>query len=233
MPPAPEFTTQNILLLLNLVAEDSAALNYLLLNDINNFRIRFAELAGSHGLQMRWDGERTLRTFASWCGQRADLDPRLQNALAKRKESIERLRREKRTLVRESGINWSQERRLAFIDSLPVKVVTALKKEYPPFDHCIADSEEIAAKWREHFRTGYQPDKRLKRLSVHVINSQKLQLDIPEAESCILHSNYGDLVGIVIRNMCGAEDLVKWADSIVEKTVSLRRNIRVSYFTQN
>jgi hypothetical protein len=91
----------------------------------------------------------------------------------------------------------------------------------------ICESDQIRDLWENHLKTCKQPDKRLKRRSVHMVDVSELQVDLPPDASAIIKD--GDkLVAIVIRGFCGEPEVVAAVDDIVVKAAEVRKSIRVS-----
>ncbi|KAG6915602.1 hypothetical protein DXG01_010805 [Tephrocybe rancida] len=163
--------------------------------------------------------------FASWCPNDAQTPEAVTQALGARTAAIEQLRRQKRTFVRNNGLHWGEEERRVFLSQIPMKRIDELDTPYPPFEKCIAETKEIADKWEEHLRTGYQPDARTRRLGVVVVEEHKLSHVVKENESVFLEDSHGRLFGGVIWGAL-SEELVSLGENAVKRTIPLRNNIR-------
>jgi hypothetical protein len=77
---------------------------------------------------------------------------------------------------------------------------------------------------------GRQADLQKKRLPIMHLDTSKLVHDINADTSKIFWSGDGSLVGLVIRNFCEDEEVLKWLDIIIKRAANHRRSIRVCVF---
>ncbi|RDB18282.1 hypothetical protein Hypma_000646 [Hypsizygus marmoreus] len=178
-------------------------------------------------LKITLRGSDLLRIFLSWCHDTKPLPTNLQAAIQARAHAEMQKRATKRAFIRRTNLDWKRSDRDAFLATIPIKTVKALKTPFPPVGHHIAISPSIVKKWHHHLAFGKQPDKRKRRLPIHLLNSSKLIADIAPSDSAIFKNNKGEIIGMVIRNFCPDEGAVTWADSIAEQALSLRKNIRM------
>jgi hypothetical protein len=104
---------------------------------------------------------------------------------------------------------------------------------YPPADHDIYETEEIASIWRKHRANKKHPDARGKFSGswpkLMKLDKTKLALIIGPNESAIIRdAATGDVVVTVLRNFSGGTDeVLDWMTGVVGENVKLRRGIRV------
>lgn len=174
---------------------------------------------------------RLYRTVLTWIGQRdKPCPPNVLEAQAKLQEQKKSLRISKRHFIHESGLSTAAPDRDAFLAGIPTISVAALSAPYPPYKEIIAETPEIYNKWGTHFSRGRQPDARIPRLPVSMLNAEALVHDIGPTESARLETPSGELIGLVIRNFCKSDAAVAWAGAAAGAQLPDRRNIRVSYF---
>ncbi|RDB28016.1 hypothetical protein Hypma_002267 [Hypsizygus marmoreus] len=189
------------------------------------FATHLGSLAAKFKITAR--GSDLFRMFISWCHATKPLPVNLQTAMQARAHTEMQKRATKRAFIRRTNLDWRHSDRDAFLSTIPVITVKALKTPFPPVGHHIATSPSIVKKWHHHLAFGKQADKRKRRLPIHLLNSSKLIADIAPTDSALLKNKKGDIIGMVIRNFCPDEGAVAWADSIAEQAVSLRKNIRM------
>ncbi|RDB20488.1 hypothetical protein Hypma_012446 [Hypsizygus marmoreus] len=172
-------------------------------------------------------GTDPFRTFLTWCHNTDSLPTTVKTALAARKLTEMQKRATKRTFIDHTNLDWKHVDRDAFLDAIPVTIVKTLKTPFPPVGHHIAISPSIVKKWHHHFAFGKQADTRKPRRPIHLLNPSKLTVDLAPTDSAIFKNKKGDIIGVVLRNFCPDEDAVAWADTIAERALPLRKNIRM------
>ncbi|RDB30477.1 hypothetical protein Hypma_007129 [Hypsizygus marmoreus] len=168
-----------------------------------------------------------FRSFLTWCRSAKSLSTNLQAAIQARAHAEMQKRATKHAFIQRTNLDWKHFDRDAFLATIPIKEVKALKTPFPPIGHHIAISPSIAKKWRHYFASAKQPDKRKRRRPIHLLNSSKLTVDLPPTESALFKNKKGDIIGMVIRNFCPNQGAVAWADLVAERALSLRKNIRM------
>jgi hypothetical protein len=110
---------------------------------------------------------------------------------------------------------------------IPVYRVKKLVDPYPPPKHWIVENQAIWDLWVSHISTGKQPDRRIKRKAMHMVDIEKLAHDLPPEESAMFLDEDGKLVLMVISDFCKSEEVLQWANEIVLLNVALETNVRV------
>jgi hypothetical protein len=124
-------------------------------------------------------------------------------------------------------LNYKPAHRNAFLDTLDSLSVTALSTSYPPYKHWVCETAEIRNKWEEHILYSKQPDVRQpRRDQITIINPHLLKHNIPPNQSVIIREGE-QVVGLVIRNFCPDDQVLWWADKIVQDTVEAKTCARV------
>ena len=123
------------------------------------------------------------------------------------------------------------------VNSIPIyKVAIPLRaSEYPPHNHWIYEQEETGNQWRTHMAEGKMKDKRNPRCPLHLLDSRKLQHDIPASISAIfVGSATGELVGLVLCNLSGGNaQVLEWATGIALDTTEWQKLVCVSPLPPN
>jgi len=158
--------------------------------------------------------------------------------LATIKRRFNHQRQKRKNLLREMGLS-SPEPTGWFLEAnrIPIYKVAVQSQEnqYPPHNHWVYEQEEIGEQWRTHLLEGKMKDKRNHRYPLHLLDSQKLQLDIPANESAIfIDSATGKLVGLVVRNFSGGStEVLQWATSVALEATEWQKSVRVSPLTSS
>ncbi|PUU76537.1 hypothetical protein B9Z19DRAFT_990265 [Tuber borchii] len=117
-------------------------------------------------------------------------------------------------------------------NNIPIYEVAIQSQEcqYPPHHHWIYEQEDIGNQWRSHLVDGKMKDKRNPRYPLHLLDPQKLQLDIPANESAIIiDSTTGVLVGLVLRNFSGGNrEVLEWATGVALEATEWQKSVRVN-----
>lgn len=138
-----------------------------------------------------------------------------------------KLRNQKRTHRRQ----LLQSLGVATTSDIPLKEIALpkLSTAYPPMGHWIADNPEIYSQWNEHLQTYKLSDQRHHRYTSHLLDPTNLQLDVGPTESVIIYDQDSkDIVGVVVRNFSGNEEVLKWATDILQRSTKVAKSIRVS-----
>ncbi|KAF9038894.1 hypothetical protein BDP27DRAFT_1166384, partial [Rhodocollybia butyracea] len=109
---------------------------------------------------------------------------------------------------------------------IPVYTVKKRASPYPPKKHWIIKNQAIWDLWASHIRTGKQPDTRISRKAMHMVDIKKLAYEIPPEESAMFFDEAGELVMLVISDFCKSEEILRWANEIVLLNVALEKNVR-------
>ena len=83
--------------------------------------------------------------------------------------------------------------------------------------------------WKKFLTKRKLPDKRGSHAPLHMINMDSLFALIgPDEDAIVYDEDTGEVVLIVYRNICAADELVDKADSVVVQAVDMLKNCRVS-----
>jgi hypothetical protein len=110
---------------------------------------------------------------------------------------------------------------------IPIYKVKKLADPYPPPKHWIIENQAIWDLWVSHLTTGKQPDRRISRKAMHMVDIERLAHDLPHKESAMFLDENDQLVIMVIGDFCKSEEVLHWANEIVLLNVALERNVRV------
>lgn len=114
---------------------------------------------------------------------------------------------------------------------IPTIYLPKLSTSYPPLGYWVADTKDIEAQWAQHLATYHLSDKKHKRYPTMVLDTTKLQLDLKIEESVIIRdAESKDIVGVVIRNFGKDQELVEWANDIVNQSTENTKSVRVSFY---
>ncbi|RDB25914.1 hypothetical protein Hypma_006366 [Hypsizygus marmoreus] len=161
-------------------------------------------------------GPDPFRTFLTWCHNIESLPAALRIAIQARQVAEMRKRAAKRAFICRTNLDWKHADRDAFLATIPVHIAKTLKTPFPPIGRHIATSPSIVKKWYHHFAFGKQPDKRKRRLPIHLLNSSKLTIDVAPTDSAIFKNKTGEIVGIVLRNFCPDEAAMEDTGKLVQ-----------------
>lgn len=149
-------------------------------------------------------------------------------------QAKKRKRNMRETILRNSGLN-TKSSGLDFFQSRGIPVYRVkyhdTNSQYPPHGHHIFESAAIGDEWRMELMEGKMADKRQKRHPMHLLETEKLQLDIPQDQSAVLVDEAtGRLVGYVIRDFGSDPQLLIWAEKIALRATEWQTSVRVRFF---
>ncbi|KAJ3507051.1 hypothetical protein NMY22_g17053 [Coprinellus aureogranulatus] len=155
--------------------------------------------------------------------------PAVSSAIFERQVFQRKARFERRDIERNIFLFMAPEARVfllvvadIFVERLPSG------EEYPPRGHHIASTRRMARKWETKFSSGKQADRRLPRRPIHILQSDRLALSIPEDLSCRLYDRETrELVLVVIRRFCNHSALLTWVSRVVQSALKSRRSVRM------
>lgn len=153
---------------------------------------------------------------------------RIGQAKKKRRNMRESILRNSGLDMKSGGLDFFHSR------GIPVYHLTFhdIKSQYPPHGHHIYESPEIGNEWRAELMEGKMTDKRQKRHPMHLLEPQKLQLDIPQDQDAVLiDKDTGRLIGYVIRNFGSDTRLLTWAKEIALRATDWQVSVRVCLFS--
>lgn len=159
----------------------------------------------------------------------------LQKAVERFSDIKNRRKRLKRGLIYHLGLNLNPNERENFLLSIETIEVQKLATHYPPKNHWVYESKLIHGLWFARTQLEKQPDKRLKRHPMHLLDTDKLQIDVPGGKSAIfIDAASGEIVAVVIRNWVPLYNgLVQWVDEIVVDDCKRKKSARVSFISHN
>jgi hypothetical protein len=140
-------------------------------------------------------------------------------------------RRHKQELTRSLGLDWTATKREEFLapESIPTLSLSMLKKRWPPKDVWLSEAPATGLLWERHFQEAKQHDKRIKRKDVLISSDgDSWQKTIKAGESVIIRdAQTRQIVLIVIRNFCGHQGVLDWANNIVETATNIKKSVRL------
>ncbi|KAJ3573992.1 hypothetical protein NP233_g2057 [Leucocoprinus birnbaumii] len=180
--------------------------------------------------------------FTVWAGQIGNVykvqGDRIRAALEYRLAEKKEARWSKRHFIETSGINWKAANKEQFLANIPSVTLQESPKScvYPPRNAFVAESRDI---FDHHSKFIYDDplfDKRISRKSIHLLDESRLRLDVPSQESVQVYDETdGELVVMVIRDVCKNEEALNFADEVIEKAAKTRKSSRLpdpGYLTQ-
>ena len=122
-----------------------------------------------------------------------------------------------------------------FLPSIPISILPKLPKSeiYPPLNHWIYESEEIREHWHHHLLHGKQPDTRLRRHPLLLLEESQLKLDIAGDRSPIIRGGAtGEIVAMVYRNFMPRQyhSILEWINSTILSSIDRKRSAQVSSY---
>lgn len=111
---------------------------------------------------------------------------------------------------------------------IPIFVVKKKKHPYPPARRWIVENQSIWDLWSYQIKHAPQPDIRISRKSMFMVDLAKLDYNIGPDESAIFEDENGKLVAMVISDFCKCEKVLHWVNEIVQLNVALEKNVRMS-----
>ncbi|KAF5341339.1 hypothetical protein D9757_015476 [Collybiopsis confluens] len=174
---------------------------------------------------------KSFSKFQAWMGTQPTLPANVKVARDAAMWTRRNRSRLKRNLIQEILLNPNSPSAKAaiqaFRDSIPIVRVPRLSKPYPPPGHWVIESEEIKNIWKNHLQNGKQPDKRVPRRPMAMVNFSKLQENLTASRSAdFVDDKTGEPILLIARELCAKESLVSWANGVVLGNVDLERNIR-------
>ncbi|KAF6742377.1 hypothetical protein DFP72DRAFT_184327 [Ephemerocybe angulata] len=156
------------------------------------------------------------------------LPPSFREALTARARHVKVVRSARRCLARKLFLYKEPTCYLAFQRTATTIQVARLAIAYPPAGWHVAEDPELHQMWSTYLANCEQPDKRKPRRPVHLLDTSKLQKDIPAELNCILRDRKTDeLVAVVVRNFSGNEELLRWAKTVITEAVTTRKSVRL------
>jgi len=107
-----------------------------------------------------------------------------------------------------------------------------MKKEYPPSNHDIYETDAAYGLWKKYREAAPYPDGRGGRTwkPFHKLDPEKLQYIVGEKESVIIRdSKTKEIVCMVVWNASGnTGQVLNWANEVIRTNVDVRKSVRVS-----
>lgn len=171
-----------------------------------------------------------LTTFYLFSMAGDKLSSTLLDALAARQTGTKNIRKARTRLTSLLGVNVGHLRRA----NLQQKYLAKLETPYPPKDAAICENNAIERMWGEYRAKTPHPDTRKDRPppqwpKLVVLDKEKLQYTVGATESVLIRdaSDTSKIVAVVIQDFCPVEGVINWVNSVIDKNVGERRNIRV------
>ncbi|KAF9062029.1 hypothetical protein BDP27DRAFT_1185820, partial [Rhodocollybia butyracea] len=95
---------------------------------------------------------------------------------------------------------------------------------YPPPRRWIVENQSIWDLWSYQINCAPQPDVRISRKSMFMVDTAKLDYDVGPDESAIFEDENGKLVAMVISDFCKCKKVLHWVNEIVLLNVALEKN---------
>ncbi|KAF5380244.1 hypothetical protein D9757_008252 [Collybiopsis confluens] len=155
---------------------------------------------------------KSFSKFQAWMGTQPTLPANVKVARDAAMWTRRNRSRLKRNLIQEILLNPNSPSAKAaiqaFRDSIPIVRVPRLSKPYPPPGHWVIESEEIKNIWKNHLQNGKQPDKRVPRRPMAMVNFSKLQENLTASRSAdFVDDETGEPILLIARELCAKESL--------------------------
>ncbi|KAF5383887.1 hypothetical protein D9757_007416 [Collybiopsis confluens] len=172
-----------------------------------------------------------LRQFKQWFQaqprQSSLISSALEDAESRKTSSIAKRRRIGEKLHLNPNSSRSKIASEILWNGVRVIKVSRLCRPYPTIDCWIVETKEIWHKWYRHIYFGKQPDKRIRRRKMKMVDSRYLQEDLAEDESALyVDCKTEILVGGAIRNTCESRKILRYIQSVVAENTADRISVR-------
>ena len=139
-------------------------------------------------------------------------------------------RKEKRAfknrLITDLSLRLTTEQCNAKLASIPVYYVDRLATPYPPLNTWVYEVDAIGEQWRHQLEHGKQVDTRQRRKPLVKLDFSKLQHNVDATSDAIFRDNKtGEIIGLVIRNFIGREDILQWAGKIIDDSIGMKKSV--------
>ncbi|KAF5348093.1 hypothetical protein D9757_013745 [Collybiopsis confluens] len=184
--------------------------------------------------------ENSMNDLRAWIHERRkEIAPVVVCANQKAAKTKKTSEKEKYKLLERLNLNPDNAHTKAEIQAMWNAVPTIMVRElddelvYPYPGYWIAETEAVFDLWFQKIYIDPQPDPRLPRHPILVLDPQKLAYDLPGYKSAIFVDENGLPVMFVLRNFCKDPETVLWANRVVLDNVEVRRSIRVNEFNSS
>lgn len=182
------------------------------------------------------DNNDIFGTFLSYCNLASStphIGQKLRQAIKSRKRICSFRRNYHRKIIRDAGLNWKSPKQKISRDQRfeNARKIYApfLHIPYPPRGEWVVEHPNVMHLWKKFLTKRKLPDKRGSHAPLHMINMDSLFALIgPDEDAIVYDEDTGEVVLIVYRNICAADELVDKADSVVVQAVDMLKNCRVS-----
>ncbi|TBU36019.1 hypothetical protein BD309DRAFT_985242 [Dichomitus squalens] len=107
--------------------------------------------------------------------------------------------------------------------------VQKCQKPYPPLQHWVVESDEIAELWHAHCVDGKLHDKRGKHYPLFRVDETELVIARADQSVLFINKDSRELVTFVIRNWCPEAGIVDSVNAVVHNAAAYKKNVRVHY----
>lgn len=192
--------------------------------------------------------------FVSFCRNpnfRHQIPKALGDALQVCRDKVNEAARLRRILCFKAGLNWKSPlqtaRRARRLSEIPRWVAIDLEESYPPQGHWVAENDAIYDLWKGYLKTRKMHDKRTALHPIHKLDPEALVHDLLPDQEAIFEDGFGDesaplwfprcfcspllpeeLIGVVIRNFCWDPKIIEFINRVIQLSVEVKRNVRVS-----
>ena len=146
---------------------------------------------------------------------------------------MKEVREARKRLTRKLGINIERPHCV----NLQLRCLKRLPTPYPPVGAAICENLTIYGMWQKHCTKTKHPNTRDGKPLPHwsdlvMLDEDRLQYIVDTTESVVIRDadDYSKIVAVVIRDFCPVKGVIDWVNSVIDKNVNERRNIRVCAF---
>ena len=100
---------------------------------------------------------------------------------------------------------------------------------YPPVQHWVVETNEIAELWHPHCVDGRLHDKRGKHYPLFQVDEQELVIARADQSVLFVDKDSGELVAFVIRDWCPEVGVLESISATVHGAAAYKKNARVSH----
>jgi hypothetical protein len=166
-----------------------------------------------------------LSDLVGWCKSNRQSDA-LRDALKRRDDVVKKRKSLHKLIVHTLFLKPDKSHQGDFLAALSVVNAAALPESYPPLGYWVSETQEIYDQWVDHIKHAPQPDKRLKRKPMMIIEPHQLCHDISPDQSVKIMDGER-LVAMVVREFCAHLPVLRWAEAVVAEGVEKKKSARV------
>ena len=149
-------------------------------------------------------------------------------AFTQLRKNCEEKRAFRNKLIRDLKLQLTPEQHNQILDNIPVYYIDRLSTPYPPLNTWIYETDIIGEQWRDQIEYGKQADSRQSRKPLVKLDFGKLQHNVEITSNAVFRdSKTNEIIGLVLRNFVGREDVRQWASMIIDDSTKMKKSARL------